>query len=363
MRILRNYILRELLGPFISSLIVFTFVMLMGNIIKLADMVINKGVGLIAVSRLVIYLLPYLFTYTIPMSLLTAILLSFGRLSADNEITAMRANGISVYRICLPTIILALIFSLICVIINDKAIPKAHFASRKALIEMGSKNPAAALEPGTFITTANNYIMFIYGMKKNKLSNIRIYQPQENQLTRTIIAKEGEFVPTDDKKSIRLKLMNGISDEPNPNDPNSFYKLNFQTYYITMQMDEGGKANIEKKPKDMTVSEIHNMIKKLKSSGRDVNRLKTELNKKFALAFASLVFVIMGLPLAIITRRHGKSVGFSIALFVIMLYYIISILFEALSTELSFFTGWSVWLPDVILFILGTILLHKTAKA
>ena len=96
MKILRNYFLREFISPLFMALGVLTFVMILGNLIKIAELVINKGVDIINVSKLFIYMIPFLLTYTLPIATLTAVLLSLGRLSSDNEIVAIRASGVPV---------------------------------------------------------------------------------------------------------------------------------------------------------------------------------------------------------------------------------------------------------------------------
>jgi len=189
MRILRTYVLKELLGPFILSLIVLTFVLLMGNIVKLAELVINKGVNILDVGKLLLFLIPYLLSYTLPMSVLTGLLLAMGRLSHDNEITAIRACGVGMGRLMLPILVIGLILSLFSVNLNSEILPKAHYASRTTLKEIGIKRPTAYLEPGTFIKTFEDYIIYIYSIRGNKLRHVRIWQPQkEGRATRTIIS-------------------------------------------------------------------------------------------------------------------------------------------------------------------------------
>ena len=122
MRILRNYVLKELMGPFIISLAVFIFILLIGNLLQTADKVIAKGVAITDILRLFASWIPYLLRYALPMSLLTAILLTFGRFSSDNEIIAMRASGFSLYRIINPIIVIGLILSLFSIILNDRLI-------------------------------------------------------------------------------------------------------------------------------------------------------------------------------------------------------------------------------------------------
>ncbi|MBU4149913.1 MAG: LptF/LptG family permease, partial [Candidatus Omnitrophica bacterium] len=150
MKILRSYILKEITVVFFFSLLIFTFALVTGNMIKLADLVINKGINIILVGKLFLYLIPFLLSYTIPMSVLSAMLIVFGRLSSDNEIAAMRANGVNLYRLTIPLLIGGLVLSLFSIILNNRILPESHFTSRKIVKNIGVKNPAAYLETGTF---------------------------------------------------------------------------------------------------------------------------------------------------------------------------------------------------------------------
>src|SRR3989338_4459298 len=175
MKILRVYILKELVSPFFLALLVFTFIMVIGNLIQLAELVISKGVDLVSVVKLFAFLIPYLLSFTVPMAILTATLLVFGRLSSDNEITAIRASGVNLYKIAAPVMVVGLVVSLILFVVNDRVLPYAHFASRKIIKDIGTKNPASYLEAGTFIKTFKKYIKFIHGIEGNKLNKVRIF--------------------------------------------------------------------------------------------------------------------------------------------------------------------------------------------
>lgn len=364
MKILRIYILKELVGPFILSLFIFTFVLLMGNIIKLADLVINKGVEITYVGKLLLYFIPYLLSFAIPMAVLTGILLAFGRLASDNEIQALRANGISLYSIITPVIIIGLILSLISTTLNDRIIPRAHFASRRLLVEIGTRRPVASLEAGTFIKTFKDYIIFIYEIKGEELHHIRIYQPQEGRPTRTIMASRGEFIPMPGRQMIALKLIDGTSDEPNPKDPSSFYRLDFKTYYLTLDISGStlDKVGISKKPKDKTIDELRQEIKKLRSTNIDPSPLVTEIHKKISLAFTSLAVVLIGIPLAIIARRPERSIGFGMGLGVIVIYYILQAGGTALALKGTLPPAICMWFPNILLAGVGIFLIRLTAE-
>jgi len=361
MRILRNYILREFLAPFFVALAVLTLVMLLGNLVRLADLIINKGVDIISVVKLFGFLIPALLTYTVPIAVLVAVLLSLSRLSSDNEIIALRTNGINIfYLIILPLLIIGLILSLIMVLCNDRLIPYAHFSSRRTLSSIGIRSPAAALEAGTFINNFNKYIIFIYNIEGNRLNQIRIYEPQiENRPCRTIVAKRGEFVSLPEKGMVKLKLIDGTSDEPDPNNPTKFYKLNFKTLFLNLNVAETEKGQLKKKPKDMTFKEISYLISKFKISGIEIWPLITELHKRIALAFSIVVFILLGSGLAMITRRREKSINFSLAFGITAIYYLLLLGANAFSLQGYLWPALAMWLPNIILGIVGLLLLIR----
>jgi len=366
MRILRNYVLKEMLGPLTLSLVVITFAFVIGNIVKLADFVINKGVEIKYVGQVFIYLIPRLLSFALPMSALTAVLLAFGRLSSDNEIVAMRANGISLYRISMPAIIIGLLLSVISLPLNDKLVPVAHYRARILLKEVGLRHPAAYLEAGTFIKGFKDYILFIYDIKygkaKTTFKNIRIYQPQKDGPTRTIVAKRGELISVPDKNTIKLKLIEGTSDEPNPMNPRQFYKLNFRAYYLTLTLDDSTMEERGKKNKEMTFDELLANAEKLKKKGIDPQPLIRRLHKRIASSFASLAFVLIGIPLAITTRRSEKSIGIGLAFALATIYWLLLALGQILATKNVIPIWLAMWFANIILITIGSVLMYLTAR-
>lgn len=361
MKILRDYFIKEFIGPLFLGLAVLTFVMLLGNLIKITDLVVNKGVDILTVMKLFLFMIPYLITYTLPISALTAVLLSLGRLSSDNEIVAIKASGINLFNLIIPLLTMGIVLSLVLVIFNDRIIPYAHFASRKTLVEVGVKNPAAALEPGVFINSFDKYILFIYRIEENKLTNVRIYEPQgDNKPTRTIVAKKGEFIAIPENNTVKLKLIDGTSDEPDPQNPTNFYKLNFRTYFMTLNLAQAqDKDKLGKKPKDMTLLELNKEKEKLAKEGINPIPIVTEINERISLAFSCVVFILLGSPLGIITRRREKSINFGIAFVIVGIYYLLLMGSEALSLQSSINPTLLMWTPNIILGIIGTVLTFR----
>ncbi len=352
MRILRNYILKECLLPFILALTVLSLVFLLGYTVQLTHLVINKGVPLIVVGKIFLLLIPVLLTYTLPFACIIGVILALGRLSADNEIIAIRANGIRLRRLMTPLFMIGMLLSLVTFLLNDRVIPYAHFKQKQLQNNLGLENPNALLEPGVFITEFKGQTIFIHRVEGNQFFNITIWQPQENGPTRTIVAKRGEFTKSPDGKQLILKLIDGTSDETDPKNPVNFYKLNFSTLFVSLNLSDMGEK-VEKKPKSMTmpelVTEIHRLEPLLKID--DIYPLETEIYRRLTWSFAPLIFLMLGFPLAIITNRREKSANVILAVLCAVFYYLLSLGAQGLSVEGKAPAQLIMWVPNIAAFL------------
>ncbi len=348
MRILRNYILSECLLPFSIAISVLTSVFLLGYLPQLANKVINKGMSIVAVGKIFLYYIPILLGYTLPIACLVTVILTFGRMSAENEIIALRASGIYIRKLLMPLFVIGIILSLTVHILNDRAIPGAFDAQTKILQETGTQNPVAMLEAGSFINAFDRYIIFIYRIDNDRLYGIRIYQPQAGRPTRTIIAQEGEFVRVPNQDKIMLKLINGTSDEPDLKNPNNFYKLNFQNSFVTMDLAKKKTKN-EKKPKAMTLRELQDKMKEYNKMSIDDSPLVTEYHRRLAWSLTPLLFILLGFPFAVITHRRAKSANILFAILFAAPYYILSLAAQGIASQNIIDPALTMWIPNIIL--------------
>lgn len=363
MRIIRNYLLKEMAGPFLLSLLVSTMILATGHIVQVTDLIINKGVSVFYVVSLFLLFMPWLLTFTIPISMLSATLLAFGRLAGDNEIIALKANGLSLPKISGPVLIVGLLVSLLCVPLNDRLLPESGYRARKLIKEIGIRNPLALLEPGVFIKGFRNYIIFIYNIDRNLLRNIRIYQPQAGKPTRTIVAEEGEIITDPDKNFIKLKLKHGSADESLPQDPENFYKLVFDTYYMKLDLrDAIDHEVIQKKPREMTIRELKGEIRKLEKDNISATPLRIEIHNKIALAFSNVIFVLLGIPIALNTHRREKSINFALTMGLFLIYW--GIMLGGVACVIrNIVPPWAgIWAANSVLFLVGAGLFVKLAR-
>ncbi|MCG3175507.1 MAG: hypothetical protein MOGMAGMI_00440 [Candidatus Omnitrophica bacterium] len=328
MKILRDHILREFLGTFCSALVSLLFIFLLGRgLVQMADLIFNKDLDAMLVARLLALTLPFLLTFVIPMAVLVATLLTFGRLSSENEFNAMRASGVGLTRITTPLFAAVMVICLGSFLITDKVATTSHYEYRKLLTRIGLTNPAAALEEGTFIKKFDNFVIFIYEIEGNRLKGVRIYQPQPGKPTRTIVAEQGELIWQPGSNVIMIRLVHGTSDEPDPKDPSRLYKLNFKTYDLPLNMPiEGSTGMPGKKPKNMTVKELSDEIRRLGQDGiKATYPLSAEIHNKIAMSCSSLAFLLIGIPLGVRARRSERSIGLGISLVLMTLYWLLLI--------------------------------------
>ena len=358
MRILRNYILKECLQPFTLSLCVLTSVFLLGYLPQLANKVINNGVSVSAMGQVFLYNIPILLGYTLPIACLITVILALGNMSAENEILAMRASGIHLLRLLTPLTVVGIALCLVVYILNDRIIPNAFDAQTRILQETGSQDPSSMLEPGSFINAFDKYIIFIYRIEGDLLYGIRIYEPSPNKPTKTIIAEQGEFVHVPGKDQLMLKLIDGTSDEPDLNNPNNFYKLNFQTSFITMDLSKK-KTTGEKKSRAMTMQELSNKIKSLRKMSIDPSPLITEYQRRVAWSLSPLLFIFLGFPFAAITNRRAKSANLLYALLFAAPYYILSLACQGMASQNVLNPVLLMWAPNGLALIVALILNWK----
>jgi lipopolysaccharide export system permease protein len=365
MHILRNYVLKEIRSNFWATLLILTFVLLAGNVFtKMMDLVLNRGVDPLAILQIVVYSTPFMCVYTLPMAMLVSVLLAFGRLSADHELTAVRASGISLARIVRPVVLAAAVLSCFIFFLNDRIASQSHFKMRQVSTQIGLRSPAAALEEGVFIKSFGDLVIFIHRIEGNDLHQVRIYQPQPKGPTRTIVAERGQLIPIPEQNVIKLKLENGTTDEPDANNPGRFYKLKFGTYFLPLDLSGFKfKAAIEKKRKEMTVHELWSQFRKLKSEGFIDNYVLTEIHQKIAMALSPLILTLIAIPLGMRTHRSEKSVGYAVALILGTVYWVAIIGVGAISKTGTVPPVIAMHLPNAAFLLVGLALLRKMVRS
>lgn len=359
-RIIDRYIFREIFFPFVMSLFILTFVLLGGRILQLMDLMINKGVGLVDTARLVMYLMPPFLLITIPISLLIAILIGIGRLSADNEVTVLKSAGISLYRIMTPVMGSAVIAAVLTGVIGLCLVPYGVNATSDLLFAIAKQKASIGIREKVFNDDFNGLVLYadtipVHG---DYMEGLFISDTRLTEEPTTIVAEKGYLVSNPDSMSITLRLQNGSTHSVNEN-LTSYRRVDFTSYDVTLDLSgpiSTGRTDTGKDTEEMYLGELYEQVKTADVAPTMKRELIIELNKKFSIPLSCLVFAVLGLPLSIGQVRAGKSRGFTIGIIVIMVYYIIQLSGEGLGETGKISPVIGTWAPNVILGIIGVYL-------
>jgi len=360
MKVLHRYVITEFIPPTLLALFVFTFILTMERIFDSINLLISKGVSLSTVVQLLGYALPPILVYTIPLAILGGALICFGRLSSDNEITAIQASGISLYTIFFPVIIMSLVVSIFLVSFNQQIAPKAHSQFRKLYYQIVHKNPVLKLEERTFIDI-KDYRVYVEKIKhkKGKLSGIIMYEMREDGFPTLITAQTGKMITNE--QQVVFKLLDGTIQQKDKDDPNKYSITYFKNYDISLDLTQTTPQKT-KRIKEMKKSELLQEIKRLKQDNIPTHSLEIEYHQRRSLAFAPFAFCLIGIPLGIRVRQKAKSIGFGFSLLLFMLYWFLLVEGIRLGERGIVHPAVGVWIPNLVIGITGAWMIYRTLK-
>ena len=364
-RILYRYTLREMLAPFLLGLGVFTFVLLLARLLRLIELVVNRGLPATQVFRLFTYLLPAFLEVTVPMAMLLAILVAFGRLSADSEITALRSAGVSLYQLTPSVATFVLGSALITMFLATYASPWGNHEMRLALFEIARTRASAGIRPQVFNDEFSGLTIYTEQVdsKHDRLAHVLIADQRDPSQQNTIFAETGELVSDPDRHVVTLRLEDGLiytRDESG----RSEYRTEFEHYTVNLDLQAAlaGLSEEDEDPKELTLPALNARIAKNRSQGVPVTRELAEYHRKFAIPFACVVFGLLGLPLGIQPGRAVKSRGFTVSVAVIFAYYILLSVGQALAEQDRIPAAVGLWLPNVVLGVIGLIVFYRAGR-
>ena len=325
LKILDRYVIKELLVPFFLGIFILTFLILVQQLLRLMELIIDKGVDIVSVGKIFLYLLPSFFLVTIPVAVMMASIMTFNRLSADNEIIALKSAGVDFYRLVRPTAIFALMASLLTLVMGVLAQPLSGGAFKSLSINILKQRVSIGLEEGKFNGTFSNMIFYVESMPSfTQLEGVFIYDLRNPELPVTIVAKRGLLTNDSAKQTIELKLFDGQLHRKNK-DVENYQRIKFVSYDLNMDFSSFVQ-NPGTDPESPTYSELKKQIEA--SNGEDIRllRLLSEFYKNFSFSLASFLFAIIGVPLGIISGRMGRLGGFAVGIGIITLYYLLNTL-------------------------------------
>jgi lipopolysaccharide export system permease protein len=361
------YLIKELFPAFILGLIGFTFILLTGRIVQLTELFVNKGVPLGYILRLLYLLLPTFMVLTIPMATLLSVLLAFNRLSSDNEITALKASGVSLYQMIPPVLVFAFTTYAVTIFLSLYSVPWANEGSRALLYEVASSKANAGVREKVFNDDFEGLVFYVEEIKPRTLAWEKVFISDSRNPAEvlTIIAREGEVLSDPGTLTITLRLKRGAIHKLGK-EPDAYQKIDFNTYDLRLHLKTGlkEKRTEEKHPADMTLTELSRAIQALQAKGSAAKIQWVKVHEKFSIPFACLVFGLIGIPLGLQSRvaRGGKFQGFAWAIGVLLVYYLLTNAGTSLAERGVVLLEVGMWSANAIFLTLGIYLLVKAAN-
>ncbi|MDR2351269.1 MAG: LptF/LptG family permease [Endomicrobium sp.] len=370
---LHFYIIKEFLHSFFFGVVVFSFLLILNFVFELMDLLIEKGATVWVVAKMFTFYLPNILTLSIPMAVLFGALLSYGRLSSDNEVTAMKAAGINYKTLTIPIIIFVLSISVFLVFFNHFFAPKLNsnlkvyfeqFITKKPLVKFNEKS----------ITKLGNYK--IYSNKvdnvKNTLTGVSIYKFENDYATnnkKTVLLQDDKVwritAPSATVKAYatgaQLILYKGYWQKIFPSDMTNITHATFKTCSIFIPLGDTIKSyNIG--PSELSSPKLIETIKQYKKQKLEFMPYLWDYWIRWIFAVAPIVFIIIALPIGTHTGKDSKALGFGLSLGILIIYYTLFVISINLGEKEYVPLGIIVWLPNLVIGGVGLYLFGKMVK-
>jgi lipopolysaccharide export system permease protein len=362
MRISDRYIARQVIVVTLYAIVVLSVVLVMGNLFKeVRPLLVEQGAPLGLVLRFVLNVIPYSLMFTIPWGFLSAVLLVFGRMSGEHEVTGFRVAGISLTRLSLPVFVVAATLSLICLWINVNVVPLATASMAELVHEQVKRDPRALLNPGIVQSNFENQRVFVEARDGDSLKGFHLYQVSDGKGGEKIgpdayvHAGRVSLVVDENRKQLRLRLEDAFI-ETKQEDGKSEYA--FAQEAEPWLFDFGSSRNRKLRSGAMTNAEIRRHLRDNPEMDTDKRiEFRAEITKRYTFSLACLAFACVAVPLGIKGRRKDTSTGLILSIVIGMIYFLITVLAEDFESDAA--ATMVLWAPNVLCALLGFYLFRR----
>ncbi|RME94346.1 MAG: YjgP/YjgQ family permease [Verrucomicrobia bacterium] len=371
MKTLHWYLLRQVLGSLLLTVATATFVLVLGNVLReIIELVVSRRATLGVVFQALLLLVPFVAVYAVPVGMLTACLLVFGRFSADQELTAARAGGLSLVSLVTPVLLLSVALSLFSAWFNLELAPRSRVAYKRLLYRLGVEQPSALLEPNQFIRSFRGYVIYVGGAETNRLDNLVIYRmeprgegpapvgaPRASRVREIITAPTGRVTVDLTNHVVRLFMPRAEAVALD-----TMTVLQARDAELEFELAAEPPSPVAPKISEMTLRQLFEEYRRNRADGIDPYPVVFQLHRQAAFSLACIGFTLVGIPLGIRTHRRETSVGLALAIVLMLIYYAFYILAEAWEDLPQRRPHLLVWLPNFLFQAVGAWLLWRANR-
>jgi LPS export ABC transporter permease LptG/LPS export ABC transporter permease LptF len=337
-----RYILREIIPPFLLGLLAYTFVLLMNQILLYAEIFIARGVSFQAVLHLLLYLIPSVLAFTIPMAVLLGILAGLSRMSSDSEITALKTLGVRNRRLLRPLLLFAVAGFIVTSAFTLFLAPRSNFLFVETYAQAVLEKVQFRINPRQFNESLPDTVIYFQELGDNGAwEDVFIHIADAPDKHRIILAREGRLDYFSEERRAMLNLTEGVIHSYPPADPEAYSMTFFGSFQENIDIsDIIQPIKRRKRAREKDIRELFAEVEVLKAETaalasdpaqlpqyqrqmRNYRAHRVEIHKKIAIPFSCFIFAILGLNLGAFTRKGGRTSGFTVSIFLILIYYII----------------------------------------
>lgn len=379
LKLLHRHILKEILISTGLAMGLFIFVLLMGNAIRdIAELVAAGKLGPLIFLQLIGLLIPYVAAYALPLGMLTGTLMALGRLSSEQEITAMKAAGVSLYQVAAPVFLIAFFGMVAGVLVNLHFAPQSRVAYKQLMATSVTENPVGFIEEKRFIHEFPGYVIYMGDREGALMKDFWIWELDEESRVKLFLrAEEGEVDFDKQENELVLTLRDGTAEQRDEANPEALDSVPDKTLYfgelpIALSLDQlfGQRRGARIKTKYMNFAQLMEQREQMltreieEGGGLSKERVKFQmhLQKNFAMAFSVFSLAVFGLPLAIRIGRGESYANLGIALVIAMSYYFLMIMVSWLEGNPALRPDLLIWLPNIVFQSIGFWLLYRARR-
>ena len=358
-------ILKEMCTPFALNMVFFTFLFLMTKILDITNWVVNYNISVFIILKLIFFTIPYFLMFIIPMSVMLAVLLTFLRMSGDNEIVALKSCGLSLYRLLPPVFFFSTIGFGATLFITLIGIPWGTAATEELALKVAASNIDIGLKERTFNDSFKNVMLYVnkIDIRNRRLLDVFIEDKRQEEVVSTVVAPEGRIYSEPGKYIFHLRLFNGAIHQTSLKN-RSANSIRFSTY--TMQLDLSqelsGNEEREKDREEMSIRELLEYVETTTDRDGDYYKAKMVVHRRFAIPVACLALGLLAFPLGIQSRTSKRSFGLILGLFFFFFYYLMLTAGYTFGKSGLYPPVIGMWLPDVVIAIIGIYFFIQTMR-
>ena len=372
MSTIHRYLTREIVAVLVVALLVFIAILLLGNAFKeVLALLVSRQVSIGTVARVLFLQVPWLLSFALPLGFLTSILLVYGRLSADQEVVALRAGGVSLASASWPVVGLAIVCCLISLVINTDLAPSCRIKSKSIAGDL-IRSPVDLIVSGRYVRDFPGWTIFIGGKSGETLSDVLLYgyEAETGRLTQRIEAGSGSVAMDQGSGALVFNLVDatfffrgsGTAEGEGEYGVGEWETLKIGRTTQRVPLAKMGERSVVPDLSEMTRSQLRDEWTRVEREGLPVGPVRFHLHRQLASSFACFAFVLVGIPLGIRAHRRETSVGLALALLVAVAYYAFVTLAQSLEVKEAAMPHLLVWAPNFVFAGIGGWLMWRANR-